>query len=221
MSTSQTLRAIIVEDNPVLCDHLCELVSGTGDYEILGIADSVEGGLDLLKQQPDIALVDLDLIDGHGSDIISAAAATGTCKVLVVTIFADEQSVLCAFEAGADGFILKDSTLNDVQKALGAVMRGESPISAAAATHLLRRLQEPAKADKNIPAQTVLTPREIELLQLLAKGLSVKEVARTLDISHHTVSTHAKKIYRKMQVSGRNEAIFEAANEGWINIASR
>lgn len=207
-----TNRVIIVEDDLVLQEHLCETIAGLDGFSVLGCADSVAEGLDLLAQEPEIALIDLELVDGSGLDLIEKASAETDTKVIVITVLGDEQSVLRAFDAGAHGFLLKDGDSQRVESALSDVIAGRSPISAAAATHLLRRLRRPARET----ADFKLTQREIELLELLAKGLTNAEVARCLDISPKTVGTHAKKIYRKMSVHSRSEAVFEAVNVGLI-----
>ncbi|MCR9130694.1 MAG: response regulator transcription factor [Alphaproteobacteria bacterium] len=211
-------RAIVVEDDSVLREHLVDLVNQVEGVEVVGSAEGVESGQALLQTKPEILLVDLDLIDGSGVDLIRAGSAMEGLRILVVTVFGDEQSVMQAFEAGAHGFILKDTTLNEVSQALHDVLAGGAPISAAAAAHLLRRLKSEPQTDRAGATQSILTGRELELLQLLAKGLSHKEVAQTLGISPLTVGTHAKAIYRKMKVNGRGEAVFEAVSEGWIKL---
>lgn len=206
-------KVVIIEDDLVLREHLRSMIGQIEDFVVCGEADSVAEGRELFSDNPAVALIDLDLVDGSGLDLIAEAKqAAAEIKIVVVTVLADERAVLQAFDAGADGFLLKDGPVNSIEGALRDVMAGRSPISAAAATHLLRRVRRPSPSGRDFN----LTKREIELLRLLAKGLSNVEVGECLGISPLTVSTHAKAIYRKMQVRSRSEAVFEAVNEGLI-----
>lgn len=203
-----------MEDDPILREHLSEMISEIEGFTLIGSGESVSEGKDLLSLSPEVALIDLDLIDGSGIELIKTAKETDTVKVVVITVLGDEQSVLQAFDAGADGFLLKDGKTSDIVTALEEVCEGKSPISAAAATHLLRRVRRPKTSNSTFN----LTPRELELLELLAKGLSHNEVGKCLGISPQTVGTHVKAIYRKMSVKNRSEAVFEAVNEGLIRL---
>ena len=206
-------KVVIIEDDLVLREHLRSMIGQIDDFTVCGEADSVAEGRQLFTQDPAVALIDLDLVDGSGLDLIAEAKETSEAiKIVVVTVLADERAVLQAFDAGADGFLLKDGPVTSIEGALRDVLAGRSPISAAAATHLLRRVRRPAPSGNDFN----LTKREIELLKLLAKGLTNVEVGECMGISPLTVSTHAKAIYRKMQVRSRSEAVFEAVNEGLI-----
>jgi DNA-binding NarL/FixJ family response regulator len=133
----------------------------------------------------------------------------------VVTVFGDDQHVIDAIEAGATGYILKDSPPGELTRCIRELRAGGAPISPSIARRLLTRMRAPA--DKPAPAGAPpLTEREAEILRLIAKGLSFAEVGTALDISAHTVVAHVKKIYRKLSVHSRGEAVFEATQMGLL-----
>jgi DNA-binding NarL/FixJ family response regulator len=134
---------------------------------------------------------------------------------MVISVFGDEAHVVAAIEAGATGYLLKDARGDEITQAIHRLIAGESPISSAIARHLLRRFQ-PSPAAAPAAAGPPLTPRERQVLQLIAKGLSYQRIAETLSMSPHTVTTHIKQIYRKLEVNSRGEAVFEAHQLGLL-----
>jgi DNA-binding NarL/FixJ family response regulator len=217
----------ILEDDPMLRKRLSQLLSATPRFDVLAAAGSLSDGLALLaglSSPPDICLVDLGMPDGSGLDLIRAAKKLPDTKVLVFTMFGDQSSVLNSLEAGADGFVLKDSQPEELLSALDSTLQGGAPISAAAAAHLLRQLRATPTLAEAQPATVEdfgLTPREKELLELLARGFSQKDVARISEISPHTVSAHIKSIYAKMAVNSRSEAVFEAVQSGLLDLGGK
>lgn len=170
---------------------------------------------------PDLLAVDLGLPDGHGTELIRFARREHpTTEVMVITVFADERSVISAIEAGAGGYLLKDGTPQEISQALVQLAEGGSPISPAIARHLLRRFQsEPAAAAPTATAAEPapsLTQREIEVLRLISKGFRFGEIAELLGISTHTVTTHVRHLYRKLEVSSRSAAVWEARHLGLL-----
>jgi DNA-binding NarL/FixJ family response regulator len=238
-------RVFLLEDDPLLRSGLIRLVEQAEGFELAGEAGSVaEGlaGLAGLARAPDLLLADLGMPDGSGLEVVRAVRDRSDARILIFTVFGDQTSVISALEAGADGFVLKDSRPDDLVAAMRSTLAGGAPISAAAAAHLLRRLRSAsasasAGASASAPAATTasareepaaaatgdfgLTPREKETLELLARGFSQKEVARKLDISPHTVGAHVKAIYSKMAVNSRSEAVFEAVQSGLIDLSGR
>jgi DNA-binding NarL/FixJ family response regulator len=217
----------ILEDDPMLRKRLGQLLTATPRFDVLAAAGSLGEGLTLLaglSSPPDICLVDLGMPDGSGLDLIRAAKKLPDTKVLVFTMFGDQSSVLNSLEAGADGFVLKDSQPEELLSALDSTLQGGAPISAAAAAHLLRHLRATptlAEAQPTTVEDFGLTPREKELLELLARGFSQKDVARISEISPHTVSAHIKSIYAKMAVNSRSEAVFEAVQSGLLDLGGK
>jgi DNA-binding NarL/FixJ family response regulator len=138
--------------------------------------------------------------------------------VLVFTVFEDKASVLNTLKAGADGYILKDTTADMVLAHVRATLAGETPISARAASHLLSLVRDEPVVEEPEPGAPHLSPRERELLEYLARGLSRKEAARIMNLSPYTVAEYVQGIYRKLQVKSRGEAVFEAIQAKLIRI---
>src|SRR5690606_8872833 len=155
------------------------------------------------------------------------------CDVLVVTMFGDEQHVVASIEAGATGYLLKDASSERVAAAIHELRAGGAPISPSIARRVLARFRIAAASppaagaaapagpgrpphDGSVPAESPLTPRETEILRMVAKGLSFETVGEVIGISPHTVVTHVKKIYRKLAVHSRGEAVYEASQMGLL-----
>ena len=166
----------------------------------------------------DVLLTDLSLPDGHGLVLIrDVARHQPACEILVVSVFGDEESVLACVEAGAVGYIHKDSQPADVAQIIIDVKHGASPISPMIARKLLERLRRPQPAALAAPAlEAALTPRESEVLELVARGYAYAEIARLQGVSMHTVQSHIKNLYAKLAVHSRSEAVFEASRMGLL-----
>lgn len=157
---------------------------------------------------PDVFLVDLGLPDVPGLEVVRTLAARHpACEILVVTIFGDEHTVLAALEAGAHGYLLKGALEHDIAVDIRHLRNGGSPLSPVIARQVLKRFMPPPAAESG---GSGLTPREIEILNAIARGFSYAEVGGLLKISVQTVHTHLKKIYRKLAVHSKTEAVFEA-----------
>jgi DNA-binding NarL/FixJ family response regulator len=210
---------VIIEDDPNFKDKFSRAVCKAEDLELLGMADDLPGGLRLIADlKPDILLVDLGLPSGSGLELIRYARFTiPDCAIMVVTVFGDEQSVLACIEAGAEGYLLKDNTELHIVEQIRSLYQGGSPISPGIARHLLRRLL-PVQTPKIdfTPEQPELSAQEISILEIISKGYSYKETARVLKIAPSTVETYIKRIYRKLQVHSKNEAIYEARKSGLL-----
>ncbi len=215
---------LIVEDDEPTRQRLARAVSGDDRLMLVGSCGTVSDGLRLLSELvPAILLTDLGLPDGSGIDLIRYAKATNrSTQAMVVTIFGDEDTVVRAIEAGATGYLLKDDSPRAIGDALVELVNGGSPISPAIASLLLRRVAAGThpKAAENADARRVptLTAREHEVLNLVAKGFKFPEIAKTLSVSAHTVTTHVRHIYEKLEVGSRGEAVFEAVQQGLIKL---
>lgn len=220
------LRVLIVDDDPAVREPFAAAVEASGDMQVIGQAATLaEGRHLLLNARPDVMLVDLGLPDGHGSELIKEAQrALPDCEAMVVTVFGDEAHVLAAIEAGATGYLLKDATPAEIVDQLRVLKAGGSPINAVIARQMLRRSAAWAQAERSSqePADGsaddtgLLSPREREVLQLCAKGYSYEEIAPLLNVSRHTVTSFVKRIYRKLQVHSRTEAVYEARRMGLL-----
>jgi len=161
-----------------------------------------------------VYLVDLGLPDRDGRDLIRwISAQQPEASVMVVTVFGDDDHVVASFEAGAVGYLLKDTPADEIARRIVELHEGGSPISPSVARHLLRRF-----VGRDMPASqrvdNPLSEREREVLKLIEKGLTYEEVAAALDISWHTVTAFLRRVYRKLQVNSRTEAVYEARQRG-------
>jgi DNA-binding NarL/FixJ family response regulator len=215
---SANFRIAIVEDDPVVREHFIEIVSQAPALDLVGVAPNLTKAADLIGKNPDLFLVDIGLPDGSGLDFIPKIKAGCEAKALVVTSFGDRETVVSAVRAGADGYLLKDSSAAVILDGIDATLAGGAPISSAAAVYLLDRLRSSSEIEVAAPENSGLTPREVELLELFAKGESYKDAARTLGISPLTVGNHVKSIYRKLAVHSRGEAVYEAIKTGQLSI---
>lgn len=213
-------RVAIIEDDPNVLTHFTEIVSASPSLVVCATASSVAEARSLIDLDPDIVLTDIGLPDGSGLDFIPELKRGSGCKILVVTAFGDRDTVVAALSAGADGYLLKDSTPEAVVEGIQVTLMGGAPISASAAVYLLDRLRQSGTviALADAAAQERLTPREIELLQVFALGQSYKEAARSLGISPLTVGNHVKAIYRKLEVNSRGEAVYVAMQQGRLRV---
>lgn len=212
------IRAIAIDDDPTVLDMIDAAATQSGDVTLVGTGMSVAEGRGLIAAGGfDVLLCDLGLPDGTGLTLIAEAAARWPgCDVIVLTVFAEQARVLESIRAGANGYLLKDERLEDCIAAIRQIRAGGSPISPVIARQLLQRLKPAPAAGCDDPA--LLTPRESEVLNLLARGFSYAEIAELLSVSAATVPSYIKRIYRKLEVNSRAEAVFEATTRGILNV---
>ncbi len=226
-------QVLIVEDEPELLLKFASAVQSDPLLSLSGAVPSGRAGIALLDAlRPDVLLVDLGLPDISGIEVIAHAATHHpSTDVLVVTMFGDDQHVLASIEAGATGYLLKDALADRICISIHELRAGGSPITPSIARKVLARFRLPvpqpmaANSAPNTITKTsaadaatlsTLTDREVEILRLVAKGLSFNEIGDSFTISPHTVVSHVKKIYRKLAVHSRGEAVFEAGQMGLL-----
>jgi DNA-binding NarL/FixJ family response regulator len=204
----------LVEDEPATRSALAERLVATGRFRVAWEAGTLADARDRLRvQPPEVAIVDLGLPDGSGLDLIAEAhALSPPVLVLVLTVFGDERKLIRAIEHGARGYLLKDEPVIGLVEAIEQIRTGGAPISPAIARHLISRLLPPTAAAGSAP----LTAREVEVLSLSAKGYNHAEIARLLEISANTVASYTRRIYEKLEVHSRAEAVFEATRLGLL-----
>jgi DNA-binding NarL/FixJ family response regulator len=217
---------LLVEDDPVARRYFARIIEDDDRLKLVDDVGTAEAALAALREHgPNLLVTDIGLPDGSGIDIIRAMKEQNPqSESLVITVFDDERHVIDAIEAGATGYVLKDSAPEDITATIFELLEGGSPISPSIARYLLRRFSEtPPQAKEGESTQTSegmedLTTRELEILELVAKGFNYGEIAGSLDISRHTVTTHVKNLYRKLSVHSRTEAVFEAVQMGLISL---
>jgi DNA-binding NarL/FixJ family response regulator len=212
---------LLVEDEERLRSSFAQAISASGDFVLAAAVASVKAGksaFDLFC--PDIVLVDLGLPDGSGIDIIRHVAThRSDCLVMVVSVFGDERNVVASIEAGAVGYVLKDTADENFLGAIRDMVAGGAPISPGIARHLLARVRStgPGPVTAATDAEDVgLSDREREILNLTAKGYTFPEIAKLLDISLETIKTHIKRVYQKLAVHSKGEAVYEAQRLGLL-----
>lgn len=230
---------ILIEDDPATQDRLAHIIRSSPTLNLLGTASNAQEGYDLLfMTNPQVVLVDLGLPDSSGIEIIRWVSQNKPqMETLVITAFGDEYHVIRSLEAGASGYLLKDYSAEEIAEHIVEVHAGGSPISPMIARQLLNRIQsdshtnnpsggltygqvtppsDPEKHSKTGKSEVALTDRELMVIRQVAKGFNTLEIGVQLGISSHTVATHVKRIYRKLQVSNRAEAVFEASASGLL-----
>jgi DNA-binding NarL/FixJ family response regulator len=224
------IRVIIIEDDPLVLDRFRAVLAPWDDLRLVGQATTKAAGSALIGAGGfDVLVCDLGLPDGDGTDLVRLSAGLHPdADIMVLTMFADHHKVLAAIKAGARGYVLKDQSLEDCVGAIREVCSGGSPISPIIARLLLNELgvgnarpvrDTPLKktSSTDTEAGSPLSEREIEALNLLSRGFTYVECADLLGISPHTVGSHVKNIYRKLEVSSRAEAVFEASSLGILD----
>ena len=210
---------LVVEDNDDVRARICTAIKQEPALALMADVATFHAASSVLgKQIPRLALIDLELPDGSGADLIRwLSTQSETVDSLVLTVFGDERHVVAAIEAGAAGYLLKGEDSLQIGPSLLKVLDGEAPISSAVARHILTRARRtvlnPAARDETTER---LTPTELEVLGLIAKGYSAPEIAAMTNRSPNTVPTHVRNIYRKLSVHSRGEAVFEAMQMGLI-----
>lgn len=210
-------RIAVVEDEPHTRQALVGRLQAEPNLEVIVQAGTLAQARALLAEcAVDVLIVDLGLPDGSGLELIDEQRRRAPhCAILVLTVFGDEHKLVRAIECGARGYLLKDESSIGLVDAIGELLAGGAPLSPAIARHLIGRMQAPPTA-RSAEAPEALTAREIEVLQLAAKGYNHTEVARLLGLSRNTVASYTRHIYEKLEVHSRAEALFEAGRLGLI-----
>ena len=238
----ERIRLFVVEDQPKILKNQLKLLDAFDEIEIAGTALSGEEALDELRNiepPPDVILCDLGLPNMSGIDVTREVKAKWPhIEILIFTIFDEEDKVLEAVKAGASGYLLKGAEAEKIVDSIKEVRQGGSVIQPSLARALLRHFRmpengppppgslksedeaakEPPESAQHNSGRRQLTERELECLQIIAKGLSNNEAARVLGLSKATIRTHLEHIYQKLDVTNRVEAVTEGIRQGIIDI---
>jgi DNA-binding NarL/FixJ family response regulator len=211
---------LIADDQRVVREGLTMVLGLMPDVEIVGTAHDGEQALALTEQlQPDVVLMDLRMPRCDGVEATRRLAAAGMpTKVVALTTYADDHSVIQALRAGASGFLTKDATSSQIADALQAATRGEAAIDPAVQHHLVKAIARTAPLEWTPPDQARLpdglTPREATVLTLIAEGLSNAEIAKRLTVTETTVKSHVNHLYSKTGARDRAQAVAYAFRHG-------
>ena len=199
------ISLLIVDDHPVVRNGLRGIFTGDPEFEVLGEASDGREAVTLtLARRPNVVLMDLRMPQADGvSAIRELAEKSPETRVLVLTTYSDDSDVLAAIDAGATGYLLKDAPREELLRGVRAAARGESVLSPSVAATLLGRVRAPQR-------EAPLSPRELEVLQMIARGATNREAAKQLFISEATVKTHLIHVYAKLGVNDRAAAVAAA-----------
>lgn len=195
------IRVLVVDDHPMLRSGLAELLEQADGIKLVGLAPDGDAGIELaLGQDPDVVLMDIEMPGVGGIEATARIrAARPETQVVVLTSFSDRTRILEALDAGAAGYLLKDAEPDELLRGIRAAAAGDAPLAARAASELLAERREAHPA-------TELTPREREVLLMVAEGLPNKLIARRLEITEGTVKAHLTRIFERIGVTDRTQA---------------
>lgn len=219
------IKVAIVDDHPVVSAGMRMVLESADDITVVAEGSSGCEALQLVEQYaPDVLILDINLPDKNGIEVACQLRAQNSQTViLILTAYDDSQMVFELLENGAAGYVLKDEALETLANAVRAVARGENWFSPAVTGHVVRRAmnqqqsRSPSELEK---AESVLTSREFQILQLLAEGLDNSAIAEQLTLAKRTVQNHVSNIYSKLGVTSRIEAMLYAIRNGWVNVPS-
>lgn len=210
--SASPIRVVVVDDHPVVRDGLRGMLAGQGDFAVVGEAgDGQEALAVIARTRPEVVLMDLRMprLDGVGAITRIRAEHPGT-QVVVLTTYDADRDILRALEAGATGVLLKDAPREELFRAVRAAARGEPVLATVVTAQLLTGLRRP-------PAEAP-SEREVEVLALVARGLTNRAIGRQLAISEATVKTHLVHLFTKLGVSDRTSAVTAALDRGLIEL---
>jgi DNA-binding NarL/FixJ family response regulator len=206
------IRLLIADDHPVVRDGLRAMLATQPDMELVGeAATGTQAVAQARALRPDVVLMDLQMPELDGPDAIATLREQAPeVRVLVLTTYGTDADITRAVDAGATGYLLKDAPREQLFGAIRAAARGESVLSPLVATRVLGRMRA--------PAEEALSPRELEILQAVARGLSNKDIGRQLYVSEATVKTHLLRVFSKLGVDDRTAAVTVALERGIIRL---
>jgi two-component system NarL family response regulator len=209
-ATEASIRILLVDDHPVVRAGLASMLSSIRGITVCGAASTGEEALDIIDQEkPDVLLLDLRMPGMTGIDLLKALRTRSfPPKALVLTSYSSDEEIYRAIEAGAQGYLLKSAPQAEIVTAIQSVYRGKNHISSPIAIRLAERM-----------VRWALTPRELEILEMVVRGLTNGQIGNALRVSENTARNHVNSIIRKLGVSGRTEAATAAIQQGLVRLA--
>jgi two-component system NarL family response regulator len=217
---TEPVRVLVVDDHELFRRGLIMLLGDDDDIEVVGEAADGIGATDLaVSTAPDVVLLDVRMPRRTGVEACRAIKeAVPTTKIIMLTVSDEEADLYESVKNGAAGYLLKDSSIEEVAQAIRVVNEGQSLISPSMAVKLIDEFKQMSKPDRETGPALRLTDRELEVLRLVAKGLNNREVAKELFISENTVKNHVRNILEKLQLHSRMEAVMYAMKEKLLDL---
>ncbi|MGB3137485.1 MAG: response regulator transcription factor [Nodosilinea sp.] len=209
MSPNEQIRVLLVDDHPILLDGLEMLLECEPDIAVVGRASDGEAAIAMFRQhQPDVMLTDLRLPTINGIEVIALIRAeTPRARIVVLSTYDTDEEIYQAVQAGAQGYLVKGATSDELLKAIRTVYRNQAYIPPSVSEKLIRRMTAPT-----------LSTREQEVLQLIAEGKTNPQISTALNIAESTVRFHIGNILDKLGVSDRTQAVVQAVNQGIVQL---
>ena len=200
------IRILCVDDHPLVREGVARKIGRQADMKVIGTASTGEEAVELFERDhPDVVLMDLQLPGMRGTDAIAAIRRLDPqARIIVLTMYGGDEDIFRAIQAGAASYLLKDALSNELVSTVRRVYAGERPISPVIAERLAARIG--------------LSPREVDILELIAGGKRNKEIAHALGITQETVQTHIKRLFVKLHVTDRTAAVTVALSRGIVHI---
>jgi len=216
----ERIRVLLADDHALVRQGISRFLEESGEITVVAEAEDGEGALELVAEhQPDIAIVDIRMPKMSGVDLARRIRAEHPqVKVLVLTAYDDDPYVFALLQAGVDGYILKTADSTQLIQAVHQVMEGEPALDPGVAKRLMQRVASGRVTLGDDEVVDRPTDRELEILRLAGKGLTNRTIGQELGISDRTVQGHLARVYEKLHVSTRTEAVLKGVQKGWITV---
>ena len=213
------IRVLLADDHVLVRQGVRRILEASSNIEVIAETDNGADAIILVAElEPDVAVLDIRMPQVTGVEAARKIKLQNPgVKVLILTAFDDDPYVFALLQAGADGYVLKTAGSDELVKAVHLVAKGQPALSPEITSKLLHSVSQRSAASVAETMDT-LSPREIEVLRLTARGMTNREIGNALGISHRTVQGHLASVYDKLNVNGRTEAVTEALKRGWITI---